>query len=795
MSEQFYQMTERVQHLKKMLNDEIPAVSAERAKLATEAIRKYAFEPPVLQKAYMLDYILRHKKIFILDGELIVGNQADKPRSAPVFPEYTSEWILDEIDDFSTRPSDPMIVTDEDRAILEEYLPYWKNISFDKVVERELPEDVKHAEESGVVTVGNRDCGTGHILPDYFNLLKRGLTYYKKQCQKKIAETVIDCQEKQNQVDFWNAVIIDIDAAGAYAARFSELASQMAVTEADPRRKAELLDIAAACAQVPLKPARTFQEAVQFVWFMHVIMNIENNGHGESFHRFDQYTNEFYEADLAAGRITEDKAIEIIECFFIKVTSIMKLRDKFYSQSFAGYPLWQNIIIGGQKPEDGSDATNPVSMLCLKANQAVQMSMPTMSIQWHDHLDQNLMNEGLRMIQAGMATPAFFNNNLVIPMLMEKSGCTLEEARNWGIHGCVQPGVAGKSDGRPTVGYVNQLKCIELVLHNGINPVTGEQLGPQTGDIETLDSLEKLQKALYTQNDYFVDMMIKGFNVVGALHASRMPVAFTSMLVDGCIDKGKSLQEGGSKYFESGAFCVSVANAADALAAIDTLVHKENVLDIDTIMDAVHCNFEGKEPVRQMLLKKAPKYGNDDAYVDAIAADIIRHYGKNLEKYRDSRGGHYVEVVESQSMNVSQGKCILATPDGRFAHEAVADNCSPAMGRDVSGPTACVKSVAHLDQKNAKDGCLFNLRFDPRSIQGKKGIMVLDAVVKTFFKNMGEHIQINVIDDKTLRDAQIHPENYRNLLVRVAGYLAYFVELDSEVQEALIRRTAHTPDY
>lgn len=795
MSETFYQMTDRVKQLKKMLTDETPTMSAERAKLATEAIQKYAFEPPVLQKAYMLDYILRNKKIFILDGELIVGNQADKPRSAPVFPEYTSEWVLEQIDDFGKRKSDPMIVTDEDRAILEEYLPYWKDISFDKVVERALPEDVKHAEESGVVTVGNRDCGTGHVLPDYFNLLKRGLNYYKEQCQKKIAETVVDSKEKQEQVDFWHAVMIDIDAAGAYAQRFSQLAAEKAAAETDDVRKQELLDIAAACAQVPLMPARTFQEAVQFVWFMHVIMNIENNGHGESFHRFDQYTNDFYEADLAAGRITEDKAIEIIECFFIKVTSIMKLRDKFYSQSFAGYPLWQNIIIGGQKPEDGSDATNPVSMLCLKANQAVQTSMPTMSIQYHDHLNQDLMNEGLRMIQAGMATPAFFNNNLVIPMLMEKSGCTLEEARNWGIHGCVQPGVAGKSDGRPTVGYVNQLKCVELVLNNGVNPVNGEQLGPQTGKIETLDTLEKLEDALYKQNDYFVDMMLRGFNVVGSLHASRMPVAFTSMLVDGCIDKGKSLQEGGSKYYESGAFCVSVANAADAIAAVDTLVNQKHVLDIQTVMDALQHNFDGAEPIRQALLKKAPKYGNDNAYVDGIAAGIVRHYAKNLEKYRDSRGGHYVEVVESQSMNVSQGKCIMATPDGRFAYDAVADNCSPAMGRDTSGPTACINSVAHLDQKNAKDGCLFNLRFDPRSIQGKKGRMVLDAVVKTFFKNMGEHIQINVIDNKTLREAQKHPENYRNLLVRVAGYLAYFVELDSEVQEALIARTAHTPDF
>ena len=786
-------MSDRVAKLKQMQNDVKPSVSAERARLATEAIEEYAFEPPVLQKAYMLSHILRNMTIFIQDGELVVGNQADKPRSAPVFPEFTSEWIVNEIDDFETRRSDPLKLSAEDRATLLEVLPKWKGKSFDKIVERALPEDVKHAEECGAMTVGNRDCSTGHILPDYFNLLKYGLNHYKARCQQKIAETVVDCEEKQDQVDFWNAVIIDIDAVGAFAKRYSDLAKEMASTEKDETRKQELLQIAENCAHVPLEAPRTFHEAIHFVWFMHVVMNIENNGHGESLHRFDQYMNPFYVADLAAGRITEEKAIELIQCFFIKMTDVMKLRDKFYSESFAGYPLWQNIIVGGQTP-DGKDATNETSFLCLKANAGVQTSQPTMSVRYFNGLNEDLIQEGLKMIQAGMATPAFFNDELVVPMVMEKTGCTIEEARNWGIHGCVQPGVAGCSDGRPTVGYVNTLKCLELTMNNGVDPVTGEQLGPKTGELETLDTLEKLQNALYTQIDYFMDLMIRGFNIVGALHASRQPVAFNSLLMNDCIEKGKALQCGGARYSESGAFLVSVGNTADAVAAIDTIVNKEKRLTAKELLDVLACNFEGKEDIRQMLLKKAPKYGNDNEYVDAIAAGLVRHYAENLTKYRDSRGGRYVEVVESQSMNVSQGKCILASADGRFAHDPVNDNCSPVMGRDVSGPTACINSVAHLDQKNAKDGCLYNIRFDPRSIQGEKGRQVLESIVKTYFKNMGEHIQINVVDDATLRAAQKEPENYRNLLVRVAGYLAYFVELDTDVQEALIARTAHKPD-
>ena len=584
-----------------------------------------------------------------------------------------------------------------------------------------------------------------------------------------------------------------IEAVGDFAGRYSALAAELAEKEADAVRKQELREISVVCAQVPLRPARTFHEAIQFVWFMHLVVNIESNGHGNSYHRFDQYMYPYYAEDIAAGRITDDRAVELIECFFIKNTALLKLRGKFYSESFAGYPLWQNIIVGGQTP-DGKDATNALSHLMLRANADVQTSSPTMSVRWHEHIDKNLVEEGLKMIQAGMATPAFFNDDLVIPLILSKQPATLEEARNWGIFGCVQPCVAGYTCGRPSVGWLNLLKCLELALHNGVNPVNGEQIGPRTGEIDTLDSLEKLRAALYGQLEFFADKMLRGFNIVGALHAIRQPMAFSSLLVNDCVEKGMSVQEGGARYSESGAFAVSIGSVADAMAAIDTVAFRKKLLDMPTLMDALACNFQGKEDIRQILLNKAPKYGNDDDYVDGIAADILRFYRSVLERYRDSRGGPFVLVVESQSMNVSQGKCILASADGRFAYTPVNDNCSPVMGRDVSGPTACVNSVAKLDQKNTQDGCLYNIRFDPRSIQGAKGRRVLESVITTYFHHMGEHIQINVVDDETLRAAQREPENYRNLLVRVAGYLAYFTELDREIQDVLIARTAHHPD-
>lgn len=784
-------MTDRIKKLKEMQQNVKPSLSVERARLATEAIEMYAQEPPVLQKAYMLRHILSNMTIYIQDGELLVGNHNDKPRCAPVFPEYFSEWIVEEMDDFETRPSDPLQISEEEKKELTEILKKWKGRSFDKIVEKALPEEVKEAENAGVMTVGNRDCGTGHLLPDYWTALDKGLGYYRERCKEKIAETVIDSKEKIQKVDFWNAVIITVDAAEIFAKRYSKLAKNMAKEEENEERAKELLDISRICERIPVQPASSFAEAIQMVWFIHLIISIEANGHGTSLHRFDQYINPFYVKDLKEGRITEERAIEYIECLFIKFTDILKLRDKFYSASFAGYPIWQNIIVGGQTPE-GEDATNETSFLVLKANRDVQTSQPTASVRYFDGINQDLVEEGLKMIQDGLATPAFFNDNLVVPMVMEKLGVPVEEARNWGIQGCVQPIVAGYSDGRPTVGYVNLLKCLELVLHNGTDPITGKQLGVKTGELETITTLDSLMQALFTQIDHFVDLMLTGFNIVGSMHADREPVAFASMMINDCVEKGMSVQEGGARFSESGAFINGIGNVSDAIAAIDIIIFQEKIYTMDELMEALHHNFEGYEKMRLILLNKAPKYGNDNDYVDAIAASIVKHYAESLNRYKDSRGGNYQVVVESQSMNVSQGKCVLASADGRFAYEGVNDNCSPVMGRDINGPTAAVKSVAKLDQKNAKDGCLYNLRFDPRSVQGEKGRDILRSVIKTYFDNMGEHIQINVVDNETLRAAQREPEKYRNLLVRVAGYMAYFTELDKDVQESVIARTAHT---
>lgn len=784
-------LSERVRILKKNQRDVKSSMGVERARLVTEAMSMCLTETTVLKKAYMVRHLMRNMTIYIQEGELIVGNHAERPRCAPIFPEYSSEWIVEAIDEFETRPCDPLVVFKEERDEIVSILSKWKGRSFDAVSRGSLSEIARNAEESGVMTIGNAAGGTGHINPDYRNLLKNGLNHYKKICQRKIEESMGSWSiEVQRKVDFWNAEIMIIDALGDYAQRYSKLAADLAAKETDEVRKRELLEIGENCKNVPLNPPRTFMEAVQFVWFIHLAMNIETNGHGNSFNRFDQYMNDFYVRDSEAGRIDEDSAVEILQCFFIKTNDIIVVRDRFYAESFAGTPMWQNLMIGGQTA-DGKDAANETSFLVLKANEGVRTSQPTVSVRHFDGLSEELIEEGLMMIQEGMGTPAFFNDKLVVPMMMEKWGASLEEARDWSIVACVQTSLPGYSDGASTAGYVNPLKALELVLHNGADPVTGEQLGIKTGDIKTIDSLERLMNALYAQIDYFIDHVVKNYNIVGALHATRAPELFQSLVTNDCIDKGMSVQEGGCRYNGTAVAITGIGSATDAIAAIDTLVFKEKVLTIEAVMDALHANFEGKEDVRQTLLNKAPKYGNDIDYVDDIAADILKHYQDAVADCKDVRGGNFCAVVESQSMNVSQGKCVMASADGRFAFAPINDNASPVMGRDTHGPTATLNSVSKLNQRNAKNGCLYNLRFEPSCIKGKKGREILDSTVKAYFKNMGEHIQINVINDETLLAAQRDPESHRDLLVRVAGYLGYFTDLDKAVQNNIISRTAH----
>jgi pyruvate-formate lyase len=452
--------------------------------------------------------------------------------------------------------------------------------------------------------------------------------------------------------------------------------------------------------------------------------------------------------------------------------------------------MWAIIMIGGQDA-NGRDATNKLSYMCLTAGADTQTAEPVLAMRVHKGTPEALFRQAAEMVQAGMANPGFFNDNVAIPIVLSK-GATMEEARNWFIVGCTQPQPGGgTSDGTPDAGYVNFAKMLELVLHDGIDPATGRQVGLKTGDPTKFTCKEDLLAAVKKQSEYFYRMIRDGFNLMGANHMLRLPVIFASLVMDDCIRNGRSVQEGGTKYNSAGMFSTGPANLADSIVAIEQVVFNDKTITMQKLIEILDNNFDGEERIRQLLLNKPPKYGNDNEYADSIVRDIVNWAADLVQEYRDFRGGRFDFTLMSQTVNVPHGQVVGATPDGRLAGQPLNDNASPMMGRDICGPTATVRSVASLDQVRFYDGALFNLRFDPRGVQGEKGIETIEGVIKTYFEEGGQHIQINVVDDETLRKAQAEPENYRGLIVRVAGYMAYFTELDKEVQNALIDRTAH----
>ena len=607
---------------------------------------------------------------------------------------------------------------------------------------------------------------------------------------ENIAKTMGGNREKQEQIDFWNAVIIICQAVIRFAARYSNRAEELAVIEKNPKRKEELLIIAKNCRNVPENPPESFQEALQLVWFIQVVFHIEAPTTACGFGRFDQYMYPYFKADREKGKLNDETALELLECFYLKTCEVIEVRDKWYSKSFAGYPMWEILMVGGQTIE-GKDASNELSYLCLDAGADLQTSQPVLAVRLFEGTPPELLRKGAKMVQQGMANPGFFNDKVVIPMVLSK-GATLEEARDWAIVGCIQPQAGGgTADGSPDAGYVNAPKVLELVLHNGIDPRTGEQIGLQTGDPTKFTTKEELIDAVKKQMIYFYEMIRDGYNIMVPNHMLRLPVIFASMVMEGCIQNGKSVQEGGTKYNSSGMFITGPANLADSIVAIEEIVMKDKTLTMEELIGILDKNFEGEERIRQLLINKPPKFGNDNPYVDGIARDLMNYVAETIQQFEDSRGGKYSFCNLSQTVNISHGEVTGATPDGRLAGHTLSDNSSPTMGRDLSGPTATVKSVAALDQVHFHDGALFNLRFDPRGIQGDKGLEIIEGVIKTYFDHYGEHIQINVVDNETLRKAQEKPEDYRGLMVRVAGYMAYFTELDKAAQDSIIERTAH----
>ena len=787
-------MTDRVQALRNKYFSSRPCITAERLVLQTEAYQRFAGDAAPLFRAKVVNYIMEHMTTLIMDNELVVGTPTNKYRGANLHPEFQSaeKFYLHDIDEFPTRKCDPYDISPEDReTIVKTLKAYWIGRSMEDIASQVLPPDIEKARREDLISVGLRNGVSGETTCDHEKLLCVGLRGYMEECRQRIAATCSQSTEDQEKIDFWNACIIQCEGLITYAHRMADEARRQAEQCAEPARRAELLQIAANCRVVPENPPETFWQALQMVWFVHVYFHIEVCTTACGFGRFDQYMWPFYRKDvLEDGTLSREKALELLECFYLKACEVYEVRDRWYASSFAGYPMWQILVVGGQTP-DGQDASNDLSYLCLDAAAEMQTTQPVMALRVWEGTPEALMRKGCEMVQAGMANPGFFNDAAAMKMSLGK-GCTMEEARDWTIVGCIQPGPGGgTTDGSPDAGYVNAPKVLELVLHNGVDPATGDLMGLQTGDPRDFKNIEELKDAVKKQLLYFYNKIRVGYNMMQPYHAIRFPVIFASMVTKGCVESGKSVQQGGAKYSTAGMFVTGAANLADSLVAIEKCVFEDHDLTMDQLIRVLDKNFEGEERTRQLLLNKPAKFGNDDAHVDGVYREMLQFIASNVQSWHDARGGYYSFSNLSQTVNVSHGAVCGATPDGRLAGEAFCDNASPMMGRDVKGPTATVKSVASMGQENFHDGALFNIRFDPQGVSGERGVQAIEGVIRTFFHHGGEHIQINVVDDETLRAAQEHPEQYRGLMVRVAGYMAYFTELDKDAQDSIIYRTTH----
>ena len=786
-------LNERIARMREKMLSTRPSITAERLVLQTEAYQKFAGEAVPIFRAKVVNYIMEHMTTLIMEDELIVGTPTNKYRGANLHPEFQSstKFYLEELDEFPTRTKDPYDISPEDRELILKTLPYWEGKAMQDIAKAALPAHTVECMNDDIITVGLTNGVSGETTCDHEKVLTIGLKGYIEECRANIAATLPRCQLDEEKINFWQACIIQCEGLITYAHRMAEEAERQAAVCRDEKRKKELLTIAENCRVVPENPPRNFWQALQMVWFAHVYFHIEVCTTANGFGRFDQYMWPYYKKDVIDDkRITEEEAMEMLECLYLKACEVFEVRDRWYATSFAGYPMWEILVVGGQTP-DGKDATNALSYVCLEAANQLKTTQPVMAVRVWDGTPEALIRKGCKMIQEGQANPGFFNDNVAMQMALGK-GCSMEEARDWTIVGCIQPGPGGGStDGSPDAGYVNMGKMLEFVLHNGVDPDTGKLMGLQTGDPREFKDIEEFKDALKKQIIHHYRMVCTGYNVMQSMHMTRYPVIFAGMMTKGCVESGRSVQHGGAKYSTAGLYITGAANLADSIAAIDTCVFRDKDITMDELIAALDKNFEGEERMRQLLLNKPPKFGNDNEYVDGIYREMMQYIAANVQEWPDARGGKYSFNVHSQTVNVSHGMVCGATPDGRLAGEPFCDNASPMMGRDISGPTATVKSVASMGQPSFHDGALFNLRFDPKGVEGEKGLASIEGVIKTYFKHGGEHIQINVVDDKTLKDAQKHPEKHRGLMVRVAGYMAYFTELDRSAQDTIIYRTVH----
>jgi len=791
---------ERIKRLKERFFSSKFYVDSERAIIVTQVYKETEGEPQIIRRAKVLKEICEKIGIYIFPDELIVGSPASKPRSTQVFPEFSIHWIEEELDEFETRPEDKFILSEKVKEDLKPIFPYWRGKTIYDYAVNLLPEDtyklVMDGKHTGAHPWSGFTSGLGHYLPDYVSVLTKGYKKIKEEVELKMKKLNFACtnpsemKENIEKYHFWKAVTIVCDAAIILSKRYAEKARELAAEEVDFQRKKELVEIAKVCDTCLEKPATTFHEAIQALWFIQLIaQHLEANGVSQGIGPFDQFMYPYYKKDIKEGMATEEEILELIECFFVKLAEEVILHNKQLASDIANFSMGQHIDLGGQN-KDGSDKTNRLSWLCLKAQGDLGLIQPDMSVKWHENIDKEFLLEACRVVRKVNAEPQFINEKAYRESIRSR-GYTEEETWNYSMYGCNELGVPSTTGSYIAV-FSTPVKSLELALNNGKCMLCGKQIGPKTGDPAKFNSFDDVMKALKIQIEFLMDYISQINAAQGIAHTRLAPNPFASTQMPSCLERGKELNAGGVDYYYSKSNLIGLATLSDSLAAIKKFVYEEKKVTLTELVEALKGNFKGKEYLRQMLINKLPKYGNNDSYVDSIAVECLRMWKEIQEKYRDIRGGKlklsYWPGYISNSTHVSIGKEVAATPDGRLSMSPLSDNLSPSQGKDINGLTAALNSVAKL-KLNFHNSAVHNVKFSPDAVAGEENLKRFAAAIKTYFKRGGAQLQFNIISADILKEAQRKPEEHRDLVVRVAGYSAVFVELNKAVQDDIIRRT------
>ena len=797
-AEHFGTLTERMKEFREEVLDEKPYIDAQRAILATLAYKENLNQPRVMVRAKMLEKVLDNMSIYIEDKSLLAGNQATKNRNAPIFPEYTMEFVMNELDQFEKRDGDIFYITEKTKEQLREIAPFWQNNNLRARGEALLPEEVRVFMETGVFGMeGKLNAGDAHLAVNYERILKDGLRGYEKRVKEYKATLDLTNPDNIDKYCFYNAVLIVLKAVRNFANRYSVLAKDLAEKELNQERKIELLEISRICSKVPYEPAETFREAVQSVWFIQLILQIESNGHSLSYGRFDQYMYPYYDRDIKNGTIKESEALELLTCLWIKTLTINKVRSQAHTLSSAGSPMYQNVTIAGQTT-DKKDAVNDLSFLVLKSVAQTRLTQPNLTVRYHKNINKHFLDECVEVMRLGFGMPALNNDEIIIPSFMDWQ-VKEEDAYNYSAIGCVETAVPGKWGYRCTgMSYINFPRMLLCTMNNGVDLTSNKRFTKGYGYFTEMESYEELLKAWDKTIREITRYSVIVENVIDKASERDVPDILCSALTDDCIARGKTIKEGGAVYDFISGLQVGIANMADCLAAIKKLVYEEKKITRQELWNAILDDFSSPEnkKIQEMLIREAPKYGNDDDYVDQLIVEAYDSYIEEIEKYPNTRynrgpiGGIRYAGTSSISANVGQGMSTMATPDGRNAFEPLAEGCSPAHNSDKNGPTAVFKSVSKLRTNKITGGVLLNQKMTPQMLSTEENRQKLELLIKTFFNRLhGYHVQYNIVSKETLIDAQKHPEKHKDLIVRVAGYSAFFNVLSKKTQDDIIGRT------